>query len=185
MSDQYLGEIRTFGFNFAPVGWALCQGQTLSISANTALFSLLGTFYGGNGTTTFQLPDLQGRVPINQGTGAGLPAYTIGEKAGSATVTLLTNNLPQHTHPVTPAVNTSAGNLATPVSNYLAVAPSTSSGGTHPVITSSYASTPTPNSFAGVYQTGITGGNLPIQIEPPFLCLNFCIALQGIYPTRA
>jgi len=97
MSTPFLGEIRMFGFNFAPNGWALCNGQTLSISQYAALFSLLGTTYGGNGTTTFQLPNLQGQVPIHQGTGGG-GTYVIGQASGSANVTLLSNQMPAHTH---------------------------------------------------------------------------------------
>src|ERR1700722_17412244 len=112
MSTPFLGEIRMFGFNFAPNGWALCNGQTLSISQYSALFALLGTTYGGNGTTTFQLPNLQGQVPIHQGTGGG-GTYGIGEVSGSANVTLLSNQMPLHSHLVN-AVTSTSGNVAQP-----------------------------------------------------------------------
>src|ERR1700735_274106 len=99
MANPFVGEIRIFPFNFAPVGWALCQGQLLSISQNTALFSLLGTFYGGDGRTSFALPDLRGRVPVGQGQGPGLSSYDIGEMAGGEAVTLLATQIPPHSHP--------------------------------------------------------------------------------------
>jgi len=101
MSDPYVGEIRMVGFNFAPSGWALCNGQTMSISQYTALFALLGTLYGGNGTTNFQLPDLQGRMPLHAGAGAGLPVYVQGQKAGLQSITLTQQQLPTHTHTAT------------------------------------------------------------------------------------
>jgi len=109
MSDQYVGEIRMTGFNFAPQGWALCNGQTLPIAQNNALFALIGTTYGGNGSTNFNLPNLQGRVPVHQGTGTGLTTAVIGESAGTETVTLLATNLPSHSHLITPPVSNVAG----------------------------------------------------------------------------
>src|SRR5580692_7133118 len=111
MSNPYLGEVRIFGFNFAPIGWATCDGQILSISQNTALFSLLGTYYGGNGTSTFALPNLQGRAPMDQGNGAGLTPRVIGETGGETSVTLLLTQLPAHTHTVKSAA---ASNSDTP-----------------------------------------------------------------------
>src|SRR5580704_2739524 len=100
MSDQYVGEMRCFGFNFAPRGWALCQGQLLAIAQNTALFSILGTTYGGNGTSTFALPDFRGRVPLSSGSGPGLQTYVLGEQIGSENVTLLSVQIPAHNHTV-------------------------------------------------------------------------------------
>ena len=105
MSNPYLGEIRIFGFNFAPIGWATCDGQILSISQNTALFSLLGTNYGGNGTSTFALPNFQGNTGVHQGQGSGLSQYFVGQQSGTTTVTLNQNNLPQHNH----VINTQVG----------------------------------------------------------------------------
>src|SRR5580700_6989581 len=116
MSEPFLGEIRMFGFNFAPNGWALCNGQTLAISQYSALFALLGTTYGGNGTTTFQLPNLQGQVPIHQGNGGG-GTYVIGEASGSPNVTLLNNNMPLHNHLVN-AVTSTSGNVPQPAGAY-------------------------------------------------------------------
>jgi microcystin-dependent protein len=135
MSDQYLGEIRMVGFNYAPQGWALCNGQTLSISANNALFALLGTTYGGNGTTNFNLPDLQGRMPLHAGAGANLPVYVQGQKAGNESIILTQQQMPMHTHVATftpsggggtPSVNVTIngsnqpGNSTSPGGNYLA-----------------------------------------------------------------
>src|SRR6202012_2704707 len=127
--DQYIGEIRMVGFNFAPVGWALCNGQLLSISQNTALFSLLGTQFGGDGRTNFGLPNLQGRFPLHQGSGAGLPPYVIGQMGGNPNVTLTTAQMPAHTHAATFVAGSSAlqgssagGSTNTPAGNYLAVA---------------------------------------------------------------
>lgn len=185
MSDQYLGEIRMVGFNFAPVGWALCAGQTLPIQQYAALFSLLGTTYGGNGTSTFQLPDLQGRAPINAGSGAGLPVYVIGQKAGQPNVTLTLNNLPQHGHGVTPPVANGNATTSSPVNGYPAVAVTTITGGNRgeTAATNTYAAGSTGQAQAA-FQTSLVGGNLPVSIEPPYLAVNFIIALTGIFPSR-
>src|SRR6266480_4308295 len=118
MSEPFLGEIRTFGFNFAPRGWAQCNGQLLSISQNTALFSLLGTTYGGNGQTTFALPDLRSRVPIHQGQGPGLSQYSIGQSAGNESVTLNQSQMPAHIHPVAMPCNTDDPNAGSPKNNF-------------------------------------------------------------------
>jgi len=173
MSDPFLGEIRMVGFNFAPVGWALCEGQTLSISQNTALFSLLGTTYGGNGTSTFALPDLRGRVPINMGSGPGLSPFALGQAGGAASVTLTTGQMPTHTHPI--VCNTSGGSQASPAGGY----PAVESTGT----SLNYA-----GSGGGVMNPGMVGtegSSLPVATEPPYLCVNFVIALQGIFPSRS
>src|SRR5262247_1539362 len=118
MSEPFLGQIQPFGFNFAPTGWATCDGQILSIAQNTALFSLLGTTFGGNGQTTFGLPDLRGRVPIGQGQGPGLANYTLGQTGGQETVTLITSQMPQHTHSLVGV--TEAGDTNVPTGAFLA-----------------------------------------------------------------
>ncbi len=156
------------GFNFAPVGWAMCDGQLLPISQNTALFSLLGTTYGGNGTTTFALPDLRGRVPMHQGQGPGLSPRFLGESGGTETVTLDTSQVPSHTH----ALN---GVAARQDSNRVAGA-APSNGG--------YYSTQTPGTAMHQAAIGTTGGGQPHPNVQPFLCVNFIIALQGIFPAR-
>lgn len=168
MSDPFLGEIRIFGFNFAPRGWAFCNGQLLSISQNAALFSLLGTTYGGDGQTTFALPNLQSRVPIHFGQGPGLSNYTLGESAGTETVTLTQNQIAAHSH----LVNASNGDPSTTrPANGLP-----SGGGAYAA--SSDGSTMSPGMVANA------GGSQPHTNIQPYLVLNFCIALQGIFPSR-
>jgi microcystin-dependent protein len=169
MSDPYVGEIRIVGFTFAPQGWAMCNGQTLPISQNVALFSLLGTTYGGDGVTTFQLPNLQGRVAIHQGTGVGLPTVVIGESAGSVNASLLAQNLPQHTHPI-------------PASNDLGT--TDSPGGAVVAKGGSYA-TPTDQATTAASSGLNTGSALPFNVQNPYLVVNFIIALVGIFPTRS
>jgi microcystin-dependent protein len=172
--DPYIGEVRLFAGNFAPSGWALCWGQLISISQNTALFSILGTFYGGNGTTTFALPDLRGRMPLGQGQGPGLANMVIGEAAGTETANMLLSNMPGHTHFVN--VNGDTNGMSQTVTNtYLNG--KTASG--EPVV--SGVSALTTLSPATV---GVTGGNQPFGILPPFTCLNYIIALQGVFPSR-
>jgi microcystin-dependent protein len=175
MSDQYLGEIRMFGCNFAPFQWAFCDGQILPISQNTALFSLLGTNYGGNGTSNFALPNLQGLVPLHQGNGVGLSPYSVGEQVGVSSVTLLTTEMPAHAHQAhgaieagddtnTPAANTTLG-LSAPDPIYSKVA-------TDPLVQFS------PKAIQP------TGNNLPHQNMQPYLAINFCIAMAGAFPAR-
>jgi microcystin-dependent protein len=178
--DPYLGEIRMTGFNFAPTGWALCNGQTLPISQYSALFALLGTTYGGNGTTTFNLPDLQGRVPIHWGNGAGLSPYVIGGKGGTENVTLLSNQMPVHNHLVN--VNNQPGISADPTNNYLAetAAPNTRP----PVLTQTYTNAAPTGTLASA-AVSVAGGNLPHPNIQPFLTVNFIIAMQGIFPPRS
>ena len=173
MADPFLGEIRMFGGNFAPTGWALCNGQLLSIAQNTALFSLLGTIYGGDGVTTFALPDLRGRVPLNQGQGPGLSAYTPGEQTGAESVTLLVNQMPIHNHAVNADGQASGKN--SPAGNF----PGTVAG------------TATEKMYSGASNTtmnqtmiGNAGGSQPLRIIQPVLCVTFIIALNGIYPSR-
>jgi microcystin-dependent protein len=175
-----------FAGNFAPNGWALCNGQLLSIAQNSALFAILGTTYGGDGVSTFALPNLQGRVPEHWGTGPGLPAVTIGESAGSNNVSILVSNLPQHTHPVVPPCSSGAGTSTTPVNSYPAVDAVTATftpPSTHATITvNSFASTS--NQTMAPFVSGPAGGSLPINIQQPYLAVTFIIALQGIFPSR-
>jgi microcystin-dependent protein len=177
--DPFLGEIRMVGFNFAPVGWALCNGQTLSISQYAALFSLLGTTYGGNGTTNFNLPNLQGRVAIHQGNGAGLSPYVIGQVGGAENITLLSNQMPLHNHLVN--VNNQAGISADPTNKILA---ETATSDRTPVLTNSYTTNAATGTLAAT-AVSQSGGNQPHPNLQPYLTVNFIIALTGIFPSRS
>jgi len=188
MSTPFIGEITMFAGNFAPRGWALCNGQLMAISQNAALFSILGTTYGGNGTTNFALPNLQSRVPIHAGQGAGLSPYVLGQMGGVQSVTLQTNNLPAHQHPLSSAnaklgfgAYDGAGNQASPAGHVAAIE---STG------TSLNYSDQTPNaSTALAYGNGAAtdpvGGSQPVSVVPPYQCVNFIIATVGIFPTRS
>jgi microcystin-dependent protein len=170
MSEPFLGEIRIFGFNFAPQGWAFCDGQLMSISQNTALFSLLGTFYGGNGIQTFALPDLRGRVSIHQGQGPGLSSYVIGQTGGTENTTLNTNQMPQHNHAA--VANASPATTGRP-------------DGAVPARAAADIYAPAPDGTAmNAGHIGNTGGSQPFNNLQPYLTVNFCIALQGIFPSR-
>ena len=209
--EPFIGQICCFGFNYAPVGWALCNGQLLSIAQNTALFSLLGTTYGGDGQTTFALPNLQGRMPMHFGTGPGLSTRVMGELSGSEQTTLLINNLPAHFHTIgnanIPVTGTISVNAALNVSSNQATAniPAAQSslgksidqaGNDTPFIYNTDAApavplrglavSATPNLQANLTagNTGNTGSSTPISNMPPFLVFNFCIALEGIFPSR-
>lgn len=174
--DPFVGEIMTSGFNFPPRGWALCDGALLSISQNTALFSLLGTQYGGNGTSTFALPDLRGRLPVGFGQGPGLSDVSIGESGGSQSVTLLTSEIPAHTH----SVGTPAGGSATTASP-VGAAPGQPASGTP------YAATGTARMAGGptaAGNLGVAGSGTAHENRMPSLTVNFCIALQGVFPAR-
>jgi microcystin-dependent protein len=179
--DNYLGEIRLFAYGRAPRGWALCSGQQMAISQNQALFSLLGTFYGGNGTTTFCLPNLNGRAVIGTGAAVSGSNYTIGAMAGSETVTLTTDNLPAHTHVV--RANGSY-DLGSPSTNYFANSNVPTNIGTQ--------NKATVNLFAPAggplvpLAPAVTpaGQNIPHDNRMPFLAMNYCIAIQGIFPSR-
>jgi len=174
VTDPFLAEIRMFGGNFAPTGWALCNGQLMSISQNTAMFSLLGTTYGGDGKSTFGLPDMQGSTPMQQGQGPGLSLRDLGELGGEQTVTLLQSEMPAHAHNAS-AVSIDTP-LATPVNNVW------SSGlKTGPSI---YQPNGAGNVSMSPLGTSVTGGSLPHNNMMPYLTLNFCIALQGIFPPR-
>ncbi len=175
MADPFVAEIRMFGFNFAPTGWAQCNGQLLPISQNTALFSLLGTFYGGDGKSTFALPDLRGSAAVHQGQGQGLSEYFIGQQGGSDTVTLLQSEIPVHTHFMV-ASNQQANQLAPAPDRTLA---RTAGGFGYQTNTSANLSTMDPNMLAPA------GGSQPHNNRQPSLVLNFCIALQGVFPPRS
>jgi microcystin-dependent protein len=176
MTDQFVGEIRIFGGNFAPTGWAFCDGQLLPISQNTALFSLLGTQYGGNGTSTFALPNLQGAAPLMAGQGNGLTARHIGETGGEETVALTVAAIPAHAH--APVGSSGAGTTVNPTNDTWGVASITRGqklyapgAGAGPLMS--------PQTF------GTSGGSQPHNNLPPFLTLTFIIALLGIFPPRS
>jgi microcystin-dependent protein len=181
MSDQFIGEIRIFALNFAPVGWALCNGQLLPVSQNPALFSLLGTNYGGDGRSTFALPNLQGAVPINQGTGSGLSPYDVGQSGGTPTVTLLQTEMCAHTHTLNAdqeaATSSNPANSIYMEGHYVV---SDTDKGQAAAYTKQ-----TPNAILNPQALGLTGGNLPHNNLMPYLTLNFCIALNGIFPPRS
>jgi microcystin-dependent protein len=177
MSDYFLGEIRMFGANFAIKNWATCDGQLLSISQNSALFSLIGTTYGGDGRTTFALPDLRGRLPIGEGQGPGLTMRTMGEKSGTEQITVTINQIPLHSH--TFNATTADATVSDVGSTVLTGKPGSKNAHLYAVPGS--AGSPT-NLASGV--VGFTGGNLPHDNVMPSLCLTFIIALTGIFPRR-
>jgi microcystin-dependent protein len=169
--DPLLGQISMFAGNFAPRGWALCDGQLLAISSNTALFSLLGTTYGGDGRTTFALPDLRGRAPIHEGQGPGLSDKRLGQRGGAEQVILQVSNLPSHTHSLNASTATGTSNVPT--------------GNVHAdtsVFDKEYATTA--NTAMSGTAIGNTGGNIPVSIVQPYLTINYIIALQGTFPSR-
>ena len=170
MSEPFIGEIRLFPYPFAPRGWALCNGQLLGISQNTALFALIGTIYGGDGRSTFALPDLRGRVAISSGEGPGLSTYDLGEVGGAESVSLTESQMPAHNHQV--SVNGTSSGFRRPGGRYLGRVSS-------PAYASS-ADDKTLNSGA----IAQTGGDEPHENRPPHLTLNYCIALEGIFPSR-
>jgi microcystin-dependent protein len=171
MADPFVAEIRIFPFNFAPRGWAWCDGQLLPLSQNTALFSLLGTTYGGDGKSNFALPDLQGRAPMHPGQGPGLSLHDLGETGGSETVSLLESEIPSHSHAL--VVSQSDGLERTPSGQLLA-------GG---VGISSYQ-TPGPLTQLSPNALAPAGGDQPHNNMQPYLTFYFCIALQGVFPPR-
>lgn len=172
MSEPFVGEIRMFAGNFAPRGWAFCDGQLLAVSQNDALFSLLGTIYGGDGRTTFGLPDLRGRIPIHAGDGPGLSPRRLGSKAGTEKETLTVNQLPSHSHTFS-AVNTSATETAPPANGALAQSVG-------------YDLYVPAGGFTNMAAANVTsaGGSQSHSNLMPFLCVHFIIALVGIYPSR-
>jgi microcystin-dependent protein len=175
MSDQFVAEIRIFPFNFPPTGWAFCNGQLMPISQNTALFSLLGTTYGGDGKSTFALPDMQGNAPMQPGQGQGLSLRDLGEMSGVESITLLVSEIPLHTH--TLRASTQQGDIQGPTATTSIARPV----GALPFVPGS----PVPPAVLMAPQ-GLppAGGGLPHNNMQPYLTLNFCIALQGIFPQR-
>jgi microcystin-dependent protein len=173
MADPFVAEIRIFPFNFAPKGWAFCDGQLMPISQNTALFSLLGTTYGGDGKSTFALPDLQGRAPMHHGQGPGLSLHDLGETSGSETVALLDSEMPAHSHAVSgvPTVLPDANNP---------------NGRSYSRASGAYVYATMQNPVAMNFSAvGVAGGSLPHNNMQPYLTLNFCIAMQGVFPPRS
>ncbi|MEO6786643.1 MAG: tail fiber protein [Chthoniobacteraceae bacterium] len=181
MSSPFLAEIRIFAGNFNPKGWALCNGQLLAISQNTALFSLLGTNYGGDGKSTFGLPNLQGSVPLGQGQGPGLSPYALGQSGGSSTVTLLTTELPIHLHtpPLCLNADPNPNPVLSPAGNVWGVAAARRGSATNTYATTKDATTMNAQALS------LTGGGQPHNNLQPYLALTFIIALQGIYPPRS
>jgi microcystin-dependent protein len=178
MSSPFVGEIRPFGFNFAPRNWALCNGQLIAIQQNTALFSILGTYYGGNGTTNFALPNLQAYTPLGVGQGLGLSDYVQGEILGAANVTLLTSEIPAHGHTLNCGVLTppnTAQNVASPSSTAFF-------GLSGP--NNTYSDVATPNTTFHPTMIGLTGGSQPHSNQQPYLAVSFCICLSGVFPSR-
>lgn len=171
--DPFLGEIMMVGYNFCPINWTEANGQLLSISQNTALFSLYGTTFGGNGQTTFGLPDLQGRVAMHTGNGAGLPPATMGEQIGTPSTTLTVNQMPAHTHLL-------IGTTGDPDWTH----PNNNTLGTSPTSAPRIYSDDIPNVPMNPGDIGVTGGSQPFGLYQPSLVIRFCVALQGIYPSR-
>jgi len=175
MADPFVAEIRIFAGNFAPKGWAFCDGQLMPISQNTALFSLLGTNYGGDGRSTFALPNLQGAAPLGAGQGPGLSLRDLGETGGSQTVTLLASEIPAHTHA---ARASTTGGVNSPANATWGE----SKLGKTPM--SVYAASGADNVAMSPQALAVAGGGLPHNNMPPYLCLTFIIALQGVFPPR-
>lgn len=196
--NNYIGIIMSFGFQFPPVGWALCQGQLVPIEENTALFSIIGTTYGGDGQTTFALPDLRGRVAVGTGQGAGLNNINIGGLAGATSVTLTTGNMPSHSHSATVAdgsetatltVASETGNTMTPTGNYLAARRSATSANYNSNGTLVALHAGTISDISGTIplpsvSVSTVGGSQPFGIMKPYLGINYSIALEGIFPSQ-
>ncbi|MDB4922820.1 phage tail protein [Mucilaginibacter sp.] len=178
MDQPFLGTVSLFAGNFAPRGWALCNGQLMSISQYSALFAILGTTYGGNGTTTFALPNFQGIMPMHWGTGPGLTPRVIGETSGTENVTLNTTQIPAHNHLVN--ASTTTATLGPPTNGVLALSVDNDSGG-NPLNFNPAANADTTLAPQAI---GLTGGSLPHNNMPPFLAVTFIIALEGIFPSR-
>jgi microcystin-dependent protein len=171
MAQPFIGEIRIFAGNFAPSGWAFCEGQVQAISQNDALFALIGTTYGGDGVQTFNLPDLRGRIPVHQGTGNTGVTTVLGQLSGSEGVTLLSQHMPSHTHAM--LASSSPGHVADPSSAFVAADRDFAAfDGNIPSVAMAPAA------------VGLVGGNLPHDNVPPFLCLSFIISLFGVFPSQ-
>jgi len=194
MDEPFLAMICLCAFNFAPSGWEICQGTIFSIAQNSAVFALVGTYYGGNGMSTFGIPDLRGRTPIGFGQGPGLSNYYQGETGGTETITLTSSQMPMHTHTITNTLSvaqkasTQAGTSSAPGATVVpAVLPTIGAGvNTFPV--NGYGTTadttllPTP--VSGGITAAVAGGNLPFSVMQPYLALNYCFSMQGIFPSR-
>ena len=176
--EAYIGQIEAFAFNFAPTGWAMCAGQLLSIAQNSALFAILGTTYGGNGVQTFALPDLRGRISLGVGTGPGLPPATLGERSGEETHTLLWTEVPPHSHNVNAVNNGIIGGSNTPGPSVTLGSSRISGSG---AVANLYSAT-TPS--APMTNVNFVGGQ-PHENRMPYLAMNYCIALVGLYPSRS
>jgi len=172
---QYVGQVSAFAGNFCPRGWMGADGTLLPISQNTALFSLYGTYYGGDGRVSFGLPDLRGRRPVGFGNGPGIGAYTMGEKAGTAEFTLLVNNLPNHNHIGASRASNLAGDTANPNDNSLATT------GTEKIY---HSGSPAVNMDVGTVTVNNTGGSQMVQKQSPYQVIRWCVATVGIYPSR-
>lgn len=173
MSDQFIGEIRLLPFGFAPKFWMRCEGQILGIAQNTALFSILGTTYGGNGQSTFGLPDLRGRSPVHWGQGPGLQNYVLGEVDGASTVSLISTEMPMHTHAVSAVAG--VGTSEVPALGNLAQSS---------IRSDLYKSSPSSMTVMSPLAVGSAGGSQAHNNMPPYLAVAFCIAVQGIFPAR-
>jgi microcystin-dependent protein len=173
--EGYIAQILFFAGNFAPRNWAFCNGQLISIANNSALFALLGTTYGGNGQTTFGLPDYRGRVPVGMGQGPGLPSVVLGQFWGSPTATLNQSQMPVHTHglSVSIAATSTNGSSASPVNNIFAA-----------TVANAFATTANGTASPGTISSGSAGGSQPFSIQQPTLGVNFIICLYGIFPSR-
>jgi microcystin-dependent protein len=184
MGQPFLGQITMFAGTFQIAGWALCNGQLLDIGQNAALYNLIGTTYGGDGVTTFALPNLQSRVAIHQGTGQGLSTYVIGQLAGTENVTLNTQQIPQHNHTFSASGTTATSGGQTPTGSTLPGRPSQISSGYLYVYNDGSSPPPTPFTLSSA-SCSMTGGNLPHANLMPTLCVTYIIALQGIYPSQS
>jgi len=173
MSNPFIGEIRLFAGNFAPAGWAFCDGAMLPIAEYDTLFTLIGTTYGGDGQSTFALPDLRGRIPIHQGQGPGLSSHTIGESSGSENVSLTVNQMPAHPHAF---MGTSSNASAANPANAVVAAPST---------IDLYRTATAPNANLAANALGMAGGSQPHDNLQPYLCISFIISLFGIFPSQS
>ncbi|WP_343672211.1 tail fiber protein [Chitinophaga sp.] len=196
MVEPFLAVIVAYAFNFAPYGWAFCNGALLSIAQNVGLYSLLGTYFGGDGMNSFGLPDLRGRVPLGMGQGPGLSNYNIAQSGGTETVTLITSQMPAHTHTVThtltvaPKASTQAGTTNVPGATVIPAALPTIGAGVNTFAVNGYSNaaadaTLLPTDVSGTITPAIAGGSQPHSIMQPYLVLNYCIALQGSYPSRS
>lgn len=184
--DVYVGFITAFGFDWAPQDWSQCNGATIPLQQYTALFSLIGVRYGGNGVNNFMLPDLRGRTPVGQGQGAGLTPRVVGQQFGTETTTLTAQNMPAHTHTQT-AYSNATELTQTPAAGWALGAAASVTGDRPPVVTPVNMYKPSPLTPQGAVQSqpsSVAGGSLPFDTMQPSLCINFCIALNGIYPNR-